>query len=119
MLTKHKELNKWIKECEKLCNPDKIYVCDGSEEEKERLQKEAVKTGEILELNQEKLPGSIYHRTAPNDVARTEHLTYICTEAKNDAGPTNNWMKPSEGYAKAKAIFKNSMVGRTMYVIPF
>jgi len=118
-LTQHKLLNKWIKDCAKLCNPDSIVLIDGSEEEKKRLEAEAVKTGELIELNQEKLPGCYYHRTAPNDVARTEHLTYICTDTKQEAGITNNWMSPKEGYKKARAIFKNSMVGRTMYVIPF
>ena len=115
----HKELNKWVKECAKLCNPDKIVLIDGSEEEKLRLEAEAVKSGEIIELNQKKLPGCFYHRTAPNDVARTEHLTFICTKTKKEAGPTNNWMPPKEAFKKAKEIFKNSMVGRTMYVIPF
>ncbi|MBI5700569.1 phosphoenolpyruvate carboxykinase (GTP) [Candidatus Saganbacteria bacterium] len=119
MPTKHKKINQWIKECAKLCNPDKIVVCDGSLEEKARLEAEAIKTGELIELNQKKMPGCFYHRTAVNDVARTEHLTYICTKNKNDAGPTNNWMPPKEGYKKSRELFKNSMVGRTMYVIPF
>ena len=70
-------------------------------------------------LNQEKLPGCLYHRTAVNDVARTEDLTYICTPLREDAGPTNNWMSPEEGYRRAGEIFKGSMKGRTMYVIPF
>ncbi len=119
METKHKELKAWVKEMSEVCNPDFIVWIDGSEAQKSLLQKEAAKTGEILELNQEKLPGCIFHRTALNDVARTEHLTYICTPDKNEVGPTNNWMAPDEAYAKAAEIFKNSMVGRTMYVIPF
>jgi phosphoenolpyruvate carboxykinase (GTP) len=116
---KHPELLKWVRDMAKLCSPDQIVWIEGTDEEKHRLEQEAFKTGELIELNQELLPGCVYHRTHPSDVARTEHLTYICTKKKSDAGPNNNWMKPSEAYAKAKAIFKNSMVGRTMYVIPF
>ncbi|MFH1386840.1 MAG: phosphoenolpyruvate carboxykinase (GTP) [bacterium] len=118
-MTKHKGLAKWVKECAELCKPDKVVWIDGSETEKKRLEKEAFKTGEMIELNQKKLPGCSYHRTALNDVARTEHLTYICTKNKRQAGPTNNWMSPEDGYQRAGAIFKNSMRGRTMYVIPF
>lgn len=118
-MVKHKKLKKWVNEMARLCNPDKIVWITGSLEEKERLEKEAIKTGEVIRLNQKKLPGCLYHRTAPNDVARTEQLTYICTRKKSDAGPTNNWMPPRHAYAKARRIFKNSMKGRTMYVIPF
>ncbi|MCX5749763.1 MAG: phosphoenolpyruvate carboxykinase (GTP) [Candidatus Saganbacteria bacterium] len=119
MSSKHKKLNAWVKEMAALCKPDKIVWIDGSDEEKKRLEKEACYTGELIELNQEKLPGCFYHRTAQNDIARTEHLTYICTKRKADAGPNNNWMSPTAGYKKAGDIFKNSMAGRTMYVIPF
>jgi phosphoenolpyruvate carboxykinase (GTP) len=118
-MSKHKALNKWVKECAELCKPDRVVWIDGSEEEKLRLEKEAFKSGELLKLNQKKLPGCSYHRTAQNDVARTEHLTYICTGNKRDAGPTNNWLSPEEGYKKAGEIFRGSMKGRTMYVIPF
>src|SRR5665647_1509308 len=119
MEIKHEKLKAWVKDMAEMCNPDAVVWIDGSQKQKSRLQKQAIGTGEILELNQEKLPGCIFHRTALNDVARTEHLTYICTPDKNEAGPTNNWMAPKEAYAKAGAIFKDSMVGRTMYVIPF
>ena len=118
-MTKHKELAKWVRECAELCMPDKIVWVNGSDEEKSRLEKQACKTGELIKLNPKKLPGCFYHRTAGNDVARTEHLTYICTAKKEDAGPTNNWLPPKEAYAKAADIFKGSMKGRTMYVIPF
>ena len=117
--TNHKELLKWIFDMAKMCNPDKIVWIDGSEKQKEQLKKEAIQTGELIELNQEKLPGCVYHRTAVNDVARTEHLTFICTDKKEEAGPNNNWMPPQEAYKKAADIFKDSMQGRTMYVIPF
>jgi len=102
-----------------LCRPDRIVWIDGSEEEKRRLEDEAVATGEIIRLNQEKLPGCLYHRTAANDVARTEHLTFICTKKKEDAGPTNNWMPPRDAYRKASDYFRGAMKGRTMYVVPF
>ena len=102
-----------------MCRPDKIVLIDGSETQKRRLEKEAFSSGELIKLNRQKLPGCVYHRTHPNDVARTEGLTFICTRGKKAAGPTNNWMRPSLAYKKAEAIFKNSMKGRTMYVIPF
>jgi phosphoenolpyruvate carboxykinase (GTP) len=115
----HAMLENWVKECAALCQPDSVVWCDGSEEERMRLEKEAFATGELIQLNQEKLPGCVYHRTASNDVARTEHLTYICTSRKEDAGPNNNWMSPEDGYGRAGAILKGSMKGRTMYVVPF
>ncbi len=118
-MTNNNALKKWVDECAALTEPDNIVWCDGSDEEKARLENEALASGELIPLNEEKLPGCVYHRTALNDVARTENLTFICTSRKEDAGPTNNWMTPEEGYAKAGAIFKGSMKGRTMYVIPF
>ncbi len=118
-MTIHAELRKWVASMAEICRPDIIVWIDGSPEEKARLEVEAASTGEVIRLNQERLPGCLYHRTSPDDVARTEHLTYVCTRRKSDAGPTNNWMSPREAYRKAKEIFLNSMVGRTMYVIPF
>jgi phosphoenolpyruvate carboxykinase (GTP) len=118
-VAKHAELNKWVKKMADMCAPDKMVWCDGSEEEKRRLELQALTNGELTELNQEVLPGCVYHRTAQNDVARTEDLTFICTKRKVDAGPTNNWMSPKEAYKKAGEYFKGSMKGRTMYVIPF
>jgi len=118
-MTDHVELKKWIDDCATLCQPDKIVWIDGSDAQRDVLRAEACETGEMIQLNPQKLPGCYYHRTAVNDVARTEHLTYICTPTKADAGPTNSWMSPEEGYAKASEIFKGSMRGRTMYVIPF
>jgi len=102
-----------------MCEPDHVVWIDGSEEERDRLVREAVSAGEILPLNERKLPGCFYHRTAVNDVARTEDLTFLCTPLKEDAGPTNNWMSPEEGYRRAREIFEGSMKGRTMYVVPF
>lgn len=116
---KHKKLEKWINESARMCCPDNIVLIDGTEGQKRQLEEEALSTGEIIKLNQEKLPGCIYHRTAPNDVARTEGLTFICTKRKSDAGPTNNWMAPKVAYKKAASFFNSAMKGRTMYVIPF
>ena len=119
MIIKHKKLKKWVEDMAALCKPDSIAWIDGLKEQKKRLEDEACSTGEIIRLNQEKLPGCFYHRTAINDVARTENLTFICAKRKSDAGPTNNWMFPSKAYKKASEIFKDSMKGRKMYVIPF
>lgn len=112
-------VNDWVEQMANLTQPDKIVWCDGSEEERERLTKEALSTGEMIELNQEVLPGCLYHRTLENDVARVEHRTFICTEKKEDAGPTNNWMDKSAAYAKLGALYAGAMKGRTMYVIPY
>jgi len=118
-MTRHAEAVKWVEEMAALCKPDQVLWCDGSEEEKQRLTDQALATGELYLLDQEKLPGCVLHRTAENDVARTEHLTFICTRTEQDAGPTNNWMDPKEAYSKVGAMFDGSMCGRTMYVIPF
>ena len=116
---KHEKLKAWVQETADLCKPDQVYWVDGSAEEKVRLTKRAIARGFIIPLDQEKYPGCYYSRSNRNDVARTEHLTYICTKNKEDAGPMNNWMPPSEAYAKTQEILKESMHGRTMYVIPF
>ena len=118
-LTQHAELNTWIDKMAVMCKPDKIVLIDGSEEQKQQLTEEANASGEVIKLDPEKLPGCLLHRTAVNDVARTENLTFICTSIKTDAGPNNNWMSPEEGYRRAGEIFAGSMTGRTMYVIPF
>jgi len=119
MPTQHRELQEWVEEMARMCQPDRIVWIDGSEEEKERLIQEATATGEVILLDQKRYPGCLYHRTAVNDVARTEELTFICTRLPEDAGPTNNWMSPEEGYRRAREIFQGSMRGRTMYVVPF
>ncbi|MFC1804873.1 phosphoenolpyruvate carboxykinase (GTP) [Candidatus Omnitrophota bacterium] len=117
--THNKKLIDWVEKMARMCQPDVIVWVDGSKEQKERLQAEAIATGELIPLDQNKHPGCVLHRTAVNDVARTEGLTFICTRKKGDAGPNNNWMSPRKAYKKAGAIFKGSMRGRTMYVIPF
>ncbi len=118
-LTTNKAVLSWIDEMTALVKPDAVVWIDGSEEQLEQLRAEAVSTGEMVKLNQELLPGCYYHRSAINDVARVEDRTFICCKNKEDAGPTNNWMEPSEMYAKLKGIFAGSMKGRTMYVIPY
>ncbi|MCR4719808.1 MAG: phosphoenolpyruvate carboxykinase (GTP) [Firmicutes bacterium] len=118
-VTNNKTVNAWINEMATMCAPSEIVWIDGSEAQLELLRAEAVKTGEMIKLNEEKLPGCYYHRTAPNDVARVEDRTFICTPTKEEAGPINNWMAPDEMYKKLRALYKNSMNGRTMYVIPY
>ncbi|MDD4587521.1 MAG: phosphoenolpyruvate carboxykinase (GTP) [Heliobacteriaceae bacterium] len=109
----------WVAEMAKLTKPDHIVWLDGSEAEKNRLIREGVSTGELHELDQQQLPGCYLHRTAVNDVARVEQLTFICTTQKSEAGPTNNWMAPAEAYARLGKIFAGAMQGRTMYVVPY
>jgi len=118
-MTNNKYVLNWIEEMAALTNPDRIVWIDGSEEQTEALRKEAIYTGELFKLDQEKLPNCYLHRTAINDVARVEHRTFICTSKKEDAGNINNWMAPDECYAKLGKLFKNSMKGQTMYVIPY
>mgnify|MGYP002680651815 FL=1 len=118
-LTKNPNVLKWVDEMVALTTPDKVVWIDGSKEQLDELRKEAIATGEMIELNQEKLPGCLYHRTKPNDVARVEDRTFICTEKEEDAGPINNWMAPAEMKAKLIPMYTGVMKGRTMYVIPY
>src|SRR5689334_5251423 len=90
----------WVKEMADLCQPARVFWCDGSEEERAALTAEAVRTGVLIQLNQAKWPGCYYHRSDPNDVARVEQCTYICTPTKEEAGPTNNWCHPEEMYQR-------------------
>jgi phosphoenolpyruvate carboxykinase (GTP) len=112
-------VQKWVKDVASLCQPDEVFWCDGSEEEKEELTRIAFKCGDLIPLNQEKLPGCYLHRSAFNDVARTENLTFVCTPTQEEAGPNNNWMAPAESYDKLSKIYAGAMRGRTLYVIPF
>jgi phosphoenolpyruvate carboxykinase (GTP) len=112
-------LRAWVDEISQMTTPDRIFWVDGSEEEKQHLLGEAVASGVLIKLNEEKLPGCYYHRSNPNDVARVEQCTFICTTAKDNAGPTNNWAPPREMYAKLYAMLSGAMKGRTMYVVPY
>ena len=119
VLTSNPHLITWVADMAALTKPDHIVWCDGSADEKKKLTDEAVELKILEPLNQEKLPGCYLHRSNPNDVARVENLTFICTPTKDDAGPTNNWMDPKEAYAKVGKLFDGSMKGRTMYVVPY
>jgi phosphoenolpyruvate carboxykinase (GTP) len=117
--TSHPNVCEWVEEMKALCQPDSVYWCDGSEEEKERLTQQAVEAGVLTKLNQEKLPGCYYHRSNPNDVARVEDCTFICTRTPDAAGPTNHWMAPAAMYEKLYGMAAGAMKGRTMYVVPY
>ena len=112
-------IKKWISEIEKLVSPQDIVWIDGSDSQIEALKKEACKNGDLIELNQQKLPGCYLHRSAINDVARVENKTFICTKEKETAGPTNNWMDPQKAYNLLYSIAKGSYKGKTMYIIPY
>ena len=116
---KNRKVIDWVKECADLTKPKEILWIDGSEKQLEALRKEACETGELIKLNEEKLPGCYYYRTDPKDVARDEKRTIIATERREEAGPTNNWVQKDEMYQKMRTLFDGSMKGRTMYVIPY
>ena len=118
-MTTNKTVLKWLDEMKDLLTPDKVVWVDGSDEQTEELRKLAVELGELEALNPEKLPDCYLHRTKPNDVARVEDRTFICTPTKEEAGPTNNWCDPQEMYKKLYDIARGSYKGRTMYVIPY
>lgn len=118
-LTQNKTVIDWIEEKIALVSPDKVMWIDGSEEQLDALRAEVCKTGEMIKLNEDLLPGCLLHRTKPNDVARVENRTFICAESADQAGPTNNWMDPAEAYKMLYDIAKDSYKGRTMYVIPY
>jgi phosphoenolpyruvate carboxykinase (GTP) len=117
--TRNAHLLAWVEETARLTKPDAIVWCDGSKDEKRRFIDQALEQKLIEPLNQQKLPGCFVARSNPNDVARVEHLTFICTPTKDEAGPTNNWMAPAEAYQKLGALFEGAMKGRTMYVVPY
>ncbi|WP_305117029.1 phosphoenolpyruvate carboxykinase (GTP) [Acutalibacter muris] len=118
-MTNNKTILNWLEEMKELVTPDNVVWIDGSEEQIEDLRRQACETGEMIKLNQEKLPDCYYHRTAVNDVARVEGRTFICSKKEEDAGPTNHWMDPEKAYKMLFDIARGSYKGRTMYVIPY
>lgn len=119
MVSKLETLNRWVDEVARLTQPDRIHWCDGSDAENEALIELMLESGDLIELNPTTHPNCYLHRSHPLDVARVEHLTFVCTENKDDAGPNNHWMAPAEAHAKIDALFAGSMRGRTLYVIPY
>jgi phosphoenolpyruvate carboxykinase (GTP) len=118
-VTTLKELQTWIDQVTELTRPDDIHWCDGSAEEYRRMAELLLSNGGFVELNQETHPGCYLHRSDPSDVARVEHLTFVCTSREEDAGPNNNWLAPGEARARMKDLFRGCMQGRTLYVIPY
>ncbi|HWO40105.1 MAG TPA: hypothetical protein VNO32_65920, partial [Candidatus Acidoferrum sp.] len=112
-------LEQWVDEAAKLTRPDRVVYCDGSDAENERILGEMLRGGNSFRLNETAYPNCCLHRSTSNDVARTEHLTFISVPDKNDVGPTNNWMHPEDAKRKVGVLLRGAMRGRTMYVIPY
>lgn len=119
MSTSNESLQQWIDEVAALTRPDAIRWCDGSEKEYAGLIQQMLGSGELLELNRQRYPNCYLHRSDPSDVARVEHLTFVCTPEQQEAGPNNNWMHPQEARDQMRALFDGCMRGRTMYVVPY
>src|SRR5882757_1436221 len=114
-----RDVSAWVESVAKLTQPDRIYWCEGSDTEFQALERELVASRELLPLDSQSFPGCVLSRSDPSDVARVEHLTYVCTKTREDAGPNNHWMDPSEAHEKMDALFAGCMKGRTLYVVPY
>src|SRR6478672_2849454 len=112
-------LRDWVGSVADVTTPDRIVVCDGSDDEIRALESRMLSDGTFLALDPAKYPHCFLHRSHPSDVARTEQLTFICSESRDDAGPTNNWMSPDDARSRVWPLFRGAMKGRTMYVIPY
>src|SRR4029453_16557481 len=119
MTTTNAPLRDWVAEVAKLTRPDRVQWCDGSQAERDALIELMLERGDLISLNQTTHPDCYLHRSDPSDVARVEHLTYVCTRKREDAGPNNNWMDPAEAHRRVDALFEGCMRGRTMYVVPY
>ena len=119
MTTRLESLGDWIDEIARLTHPDRIHWCTGTREEYDEFLREMLYRGDLLELNQDTYPDCYLHRSDPGDVARVEHLTYVCSEREEDAGPNNNWMPPADARTMMNGLFSGCMKGRTLYVIPY
>ncbi|MEZ5564367.1 MAG: phosphoenolpyruvate carboxykinase (GTP) [Gammaproteobacteria bacterium] len=119
MTTNNTALSRWVDDVAQLTKPKSIRWCDGSETEYQQLLKQMVETGDLLPLNPKTYPRCYLHRSNPSDVARVEHLTFVCTDKKEVVGPNNNWMLPADAHSKIDGLFAGAMQGRTMYVIPY
>src|SRR5688572_32657553 len=117
--SKLETLNRWVADVAKLTKPDRIQWCDGSETEYRALVDLMVERGDLIALNEKTHPNCWLHRSNPNDVARVEHLTFVCTSRRDDGGPNNHWMAPADEHAKVDALFDGTMRGRTLYVVPY
>jgi len=118
MATTLSTLQEWVDAVADLTQPENIHWCDGSDAENTRLIELMTDSGDLIPLDKENYPDCYLHRSDPSDVARVEHLTFVCTNLEDDAGPNNHWMNPADAHAKIDALFAGAMKGRTMYVIP-
>jgi phosphoenolpyruvate carboxykinase (GTP) len=114
-----KPVERWVDEMAALLRPERVHWCDGSEEENARIVEGMLRDGTLERLDPSEAPGSYLHRSHPSDVARTEHLTFIASRSRDDAGPTNNWMAPQEARERVRPLFESAMKGRTLYVVPY